>query len=128
MPSFRKAGKYTLRIVPSGYEFLGPGNEISYNVPRNYNDVVAKYHDIAYKALQDKGVNPYITLSRADRAFLSDLQPNDFPSYAAKYIFKTKSFIAQAGLINTGMSFPNSPWVAFVLAKTTKAQIGKMPS
>jgi len=103
MPSFRQGTAYKLRIVPSGYEFLGPGNEISYNVPRNYNDVVAKYHDIAYRDLIARGIDPYTTYSQADGDFLNSLDPDDFVTYVAKGIFESKKFLANAGVLATGM-------------------------
>lgn len=110
MPALRKGIPYKLRIVPSGYEFLGPGNDISYFIPRNHNDAVARDHDIQYAALQKSGINPYITFSRADAAFLSDIHPNDFPTYFAKYVFKTKQYLAYTGLLPSGTSLLILPW------------------
>lgn len=104
MPSFRKGGSYTFRIVPSGYEFLGPGNQVLYQVPRNYNDAIAKAHDIAYGRLQDQGINPYITFNYADQEFLDDLQPNDIPTIFANYAFHGKKFLADIGILPTGTS------------------------
>lgn len=102
MPGIRKGGTYTFRIVPSGYEFLGPGNKISYNVPRNYNDVIAKEHDIAYRDLIERGINPYYTFTTADEDFLSKLEPDDIPSFAAKYIFKSKHALGDWGILPVG--------------------------
>ena len=110
MPGLRQGGSYTLRIVPSGYEFLGPGNKVLYQVPRNHNDAIAKAHDIAYGRLQEKGINPYITFNKADQAFLQDLQPDDLPTFFANYAFKGKEWLASVGILPTGTSFYNSPW------------------
>ena len=111
MPSLRKGDKYTFRIVPSGYEFLGPGNQVLYQVPRNYNDAIARAHDIAYGRLQEKGLNPYITWNSADEAFLRDLQPNDLPTFFANYAFHGKKFLADVGILpREGTSLFNLPW------------------
>ena len=75
MPVLRKGIPYTIRIVPAGYEFLGPGNDVLYQIPRNHNDAVAKAHDLAYGELQKRGVNPYITFSAAGQQFLDNLPP-----------------------------------------------------
>jgi hypothetical protein len=104
MPGLRQGGVTRVRIVPAGYEFLGPGNEVAYQIPRNYNDVVAKSHDIAYGRLQRDGINPYITFNSADEVFLRDIQPVDVASLFANYIFRGKEFLSQAGLIATGAS------------------------
>jgi hypothetical protein len=98
MPTFKKGGKYKFKIVPSGYEFLGPGNEVGFNVPRNFNDVVAKYHDIDYRELSKRG-NPYISWSEADAGFLQGLQPNDGPTWFAKAWFEAKKLGMKAGIV-----------------------------
>lgn len=102
MPVFRQGTTYKLRIVPAGYEFLGPGNDVAFTVPRNYNDAVAKAHDIAYGELIDAGYNPYITYSQADADFLANIQPNDLPTYIAQGLFSTKKFLANVGILDTG--------------------------
>lgn len=101
MPGFRKGGKYSFRVVPSGYEFLGPGNEVLYQIPRNYNDAVAREHDIQYGRIQQRGGNPYTTFNVADEKFLNDLQPDDLATFAAKFIFQTKKALAQVGILHT---------------------------
>lgn len=106
MPGFRKGGEYAFRVVPSGYEFLGPGNDVLYQVPRNYNDAIAKAHDIAYGQLQRKGINPYITFNAADEEFLNNLQPNDVATIAARWIFQGKKTLASFGILPSGTSCP----------------------
>lgn len=110
MPNIRQGGKYKLKVVPSGYDFLGPGNVVSYHVPRNANDLVAKYHDIQYGEIEERGKNPFLTWSEADETFLEGLQPNDIPTWAAKIFFESKGLGARLGLVATGMSFGNLPW------------------
>jgi hypothetical protein len=110
MPGLRGEGEYTLKIVPSGYEFLGPGNQINYNVPRNYNDAVAKEHDIAYGELQRKGINPYVTFTSADEQFLEKLAPNDIASIFARYVFEGKRGLANLGLLERGTSLSILQW------------------
>lgn len=132
MPSFRKGGTYTFRIVPSGYEFLGPGNQVLYQVPRNHNDAVAKSHDLAYGRILDKGLNPYFSYSEADEEFLRDLKPDDIPTYFANYAFYGKKYLAQLGFIDSipGMSFGNLPCPpsikALALARSLKSMPGVM--
>lgn len=110
MPSLRAGGRYRFRIVPSGYEFLGPGNEIGFNVPRNLNDVIAKYHDIDYRELEKRG-NPYLSWSEADEGFLTGLQPNDAPTWFAKAWFEGKKLLKDAGWTDTiGRSFYILQW------------------
>lgn len=75
MPGLRKKGG-GYKIVPRGYDFLGPGNDVGFNVPRNHNDAVAKDHDIGYGTMLDRGLNPYITYNQWDEDFLRDLKPN----------------------------------------------------
>lgn len=108
MPGLRKGGVYKFKLVPNGYEFLGPGNTVAFQIPRNANDAVAKEHDIAYQQLIDKGINPYFTFSKADQAFLNNIQPDDTASYAAALIFETKKVLARVGVIS-GMSFVYLP-------------------
>lgn len=116
MPSFRQGGiRYKIKVVPSGYDFLGPGNVVSYHVPRNANDVVAKYHDIDYGHLSDRGTDPFITWSEADETFLTGLSPNDIPTWGAKIFFEAKKFGAKLGLVKTGTSFIDLPWRARLL-------------
>lgn len=104
MPNLRQGGVYRLRILPSGYDFLGPGNEVLYNVPRNYNDVIAKLHDVAYGELQRRGINPYITFSKADQHFIDNLKPDDIPTIFANYVFRGKKWLAENGILDTGQS------------------------
>lgn len=112
MPRLRQGGVYAFRIVPAGYEFLGPGNEVRYQVPRNHNDAIAKAHDIAYGRLQDKGLNPYFSFSQADADFLRDIKPDDLASMFAQYAFEGKRWLAEHNFIATlpGTSQSNSPW------------------
>jgi hypothetical protein len=102
MPSLREGGEYKIKVVPSGYEFLGPGNEVAFQVPRNANDAVAKQHDIDYGVIQQRGGNPYITWSKADETFIRNLQPDDLPTWVAKAVFEVKGAAAKWGLIGTG--------------------------
>lgn len=99
---FRPGGvppKY--KIVPAGYDFLGPGNDVNYNVPRNAADVQAKYHDIDYGKAQEEGENPYTEWGPDDDEFLFGLQPNDIPTWVAKGAFKAKQLGGRLGLLHT---------------------------
>lgn len=107
MPGLREGGAYRFKVVPSGYEFLGPGNEVAFQVPRNANDAIAKQHDIDYGRIQQRGGNPYITWTEADETFLRDLRPNDVPTWVAKGLFEAKKLAGKWGLIGT--SFGNMP-------------------
>lgn len=108
MPGLRKKGG-GYKIVPRGYDFLGPGNDVGFNVPRNHNDVVAKDHDIGYGTMLDRGLNPYITYNQWDEDFLRDLMPNDVPTWVAKGLFTGKKWGGRLGLLPTGTSFGNMP-------------------
>lgn len=122
MTRFRGPGVYKLKIVPSGYDFLGPGNEVTYHVPRNYNDVIAKAHDIAYGKLQEKGLNPYITFNQADQDFIDGIRPDDVASTFAEYAFRGKKFLAQLGFLPIeGTSFPYLLWATH---KSTESGTG----
>lgn len=98
---FKKGGyRYTLKIVPAGYNFLGPGNEMHF-VPTNSNDALAQDHDLLYKQYEDKGKNPYIQWNTADEEFLTHLKIDDVPTFIAALWFKTKSVLADFGVIST---------------------------
>lgn len=107
---FKEGGEYKFKAVPAGYDFLGPGNEVNYNVPRNWNDVVAKDHDIEYGEIIKEGGDPYVEWSDADQVFLDRLKEDDAASLAARGIFEGKKKAWQAGLINKRKSFYILQW------------------
>jgi hypothetical protein len=96
------------QIVPYGYDFMGPGNKVDMRVPRSWNEVVAKEHDIGYGRLENKGISPKLTWNEEDVWFLNQLKPDDFVSHFARAAFTAKKAAAAVGLIGT--SFPYLPW------------------
>nr|QTE03868.1 MAG: capsid protein [Grus japonensis parvo-like hybrid virus] len=86
-------------LVPRGYAYLGPGNDLNRGPARNKNDALAQDHDIAYQAILDAGGRPYTQWSDADQAFFENLNVNDIPTAAAKGLFGLKKGLNKAGLI-----------------------------
>lgn len=88
-------------LVPLGYKYLGPFNDLERGEPTNENDKAAKKHDEQYTKL---GTDAYWQYNEADEEFLQQLNPNDIPTNIAKTIFQVKRAIAPK---HKGKSFVN---------------------
>lgn len=93
--------------VPSGYDYLGPGNDLNRGPPRNKNDAVAQDHDIEYGQLEEENRAPYRLYSGADERFLDNLEVNDVPTAAARGIFGAKKALNRIGLLDNADSQSN---------------------
>jgi len=78
-------------LVPPGYRYLGPFNDLNRGEPTNENDAAAQQHDIDYG---EQGILSYVTYNQADEDFLQRLEPNDVPTDIANRIFRTKQRFA----------------------------------
>lgn len=78
-------------LVPPGYRYLGPFNDLNRGEPTNANDAAAQQHDIDYG---EQGILSYVTYNQADEDFLTRLEPNDVPTDIANRIFRTKQRFA----------------------------------
>lgn len=78
-------------LVPPGYKYLGPFNDLERGEPTNENDKAAKKHDEEYTKL---GKRAYYEYNEADETFLKELKPNDIPTHVARALFKVKKAIA----------------------------------
>lgn len=104
MASRRKGKK---GLVPGGYAYLGPGNDLHQGPPRNKNDAVAQDHDIEYGQLEEQNRAPYRLYSGADERFLDNLEVNDLPTAAARGIFGAKKALNRVGLLDNADSQSN---------------------
>lgn len=85
--------------TPPGYDFMGPGNDIDFAPPRNWNDRVSKDHDIEY-GVQEKihKSNPKYYYNDADEKFIKHIGGNGW-GMIAKNVFKAKKWLAERGVI-----------------------------
>lgn len=84
-----------------GYKYLGPGNKIDKGTPSNFNDFVAKIHDIGYGKIIHRGGNPYLHWSEADAAAYRSFTTGDYGGALAKTFFGLKKAAYEAGLITS---------------------------
>lgn len=78
-------------LVPPGYKYLGPFNDLDRGEPSNENDRAAQIHDKDYDKL---GNAAYFLYNKADEDFLERLKPDDVPTVVADKIFRTKQRLA----------------------------------
>ena len=78
-------------LVPPGYRYLGPFNDLNRGEPTNANDAAAQQHDIEYG---EQGILSYVTYNQADEDFLNRLEPNDLATEIASNIFHAKKRLA----------------------------------
>lgn len=103
----REKKKPKTGLVPSGYDYLGPGNDLNRGPPRNRNDAVAQDHDIEYGQLSEENRAPYRLYSGADERFLEGLEVDDVPTAVARGIFGAKKTLNRVGLLDNADSQPN---------------------
>ncbi len=101
MPKFRNKKKFNddytwnkVGLNPPGYKYMGPFNSLDRGRPTNYNDKIARDHDIMYDKIQKDGNNPYLNFNEADQYFLDNIKPNDVTSTIAKKAFELKKKFA----------------------------------
>jgi hypothetical protein len=78
-------------LVPAGYDFLGPFNDMIVGPGRNQADEAARWHDIEYGK---QGVKSYFMNSKADAEFIQDTENTPGFGNIANKIFKAKAAIA----------------------------------
>lgn len=94
----RRKGKYDWTVP--GYNYMGPGNVVDNLAGTNAADNAARRHDMAYTHLQEEGINPYLTYSKADDDFIEamDVQDGIVP-FVASSVFRGKRLASQLGLL-----------------------------
>lgn len=110
-------------LVPPGYKYLGPGNDLNRGKPSNKADKLAQAHDHWYNEIIQAGGNPYIHWSDADKEFFNNLRVNDIPTAIAKGLFGFKKGLHKAGLIDKAESQPNLRGKAHMRGATQKRKI-----
>lgn len=87
-------------FVPPGYNYCGPFNSLDNGKPTNNADAACQLHDKAYKELQDKGEDVYMTYHDADETLLKAIEgKKGFVPSAARAWFGGKRKAADWGLI-----------------------------
>nr|AGV22432.1 capsid protein [Parvo-like hybrid virus UC2] len=82
-----------------GYEWFGPGNEITYNPARNQVDQDGKDHDLT-NDYKKKGA--FYTYNAADKILLRKLEKeHSIPAKIGKAWFGTKRYLAEHGFLPT---------------------------
>lgn len=102
MPGLRKDKRtpYNHGLVPSGYDNMGPWNEVAIGpAGRNEADVLSRDHDIAYGEEEAIGVNPMLNWVDADEEYLANLNPTNWKEKTAQLVFSTKKALKNAGVI-----------------------------
>lgn len=94
-------------LVPRGYAYLGPGNDLKRGPPRNKNDALAEDHDRLYETILNAGGNPYTQWSEADQEFFENLEVDDLATAVAKGAFGLKKGLHKTGLIGRADSVSN---------------------
>lgn len=77
-------------LVPPGYKYLGPFNDLERGEPTSAADALAYLHDKGYAELLSSGGNPYLSWNAHDEDFLAALEVRDIPTAVAKALFTIK--------------------------------------
>ena len=85
-------------LVLPGYNYLGPGNDLSSGRPTDPDDYIAQDHDYDYRDLEDAGINPYITYSEADEVARRRFGYG-YGGNLGKAAFTKKKLLAEAGIL-----------------------------